>query len=243
MKLPRSKPTLLWHTALRDISAGGRVMDPEDVVWLWQLAERVYTAPGRRLAFTRAPIVLGAKWREHLAPASDQALLIFPITLQATEWLLNVSAWWEGSDLIPAAFACAHSDGADHPIFHETDRRAIENAVFAWSSLQPCTPDDLRAAVQIQTTTPDVMVDTQSGTGVPPVDTSATNWGEILASLSGAYHIPPWELITRPYADISDMLDALPSVAALYRDVAQDRDRRLALREFQEAVLYLKRCP
>lgn len=234
MKLPRTKSTLLWRSALRDIAAVGRVLDPEEIVWLWQLADRITNPAGRRLPFTRAPILLPS----HCPSAiSHQPLALYPITLQATDWLLAVSAWWPGSDLIPAAFACAHSDGANHPIFHQPDRTAIQKAVSSLGAL-PCTPEDLRLAVQIQTNTPDAQIETDPARKPDP---SVSDWGEILAILSGAYHIPPWELIARPYADISDLLDALPRVAALYKEVCQNRDSQQALREFQEAVVYLKR--
>jgi hypothetical protein len=255
MKLPRTKATLLWKTAIRDLSVGGLHPDPEDVVWLWQLADRVFHAPGRRLLFTRAPIILPALSTTPTSPHCSLSttpttqtlppLTLYPITLQAIDWLLAISAWRSGGDLIPAAFACAHSDGADHAILSQTDRNTVETALHTWSNRLPCTPEDLRLAVQIQTATPDALVDTAPVTPhsslATSCDTSATDWGELLALLSGAYHIAPWELLKRPFRDIEAMMAQLPRVATLYGRVVEDEDRKRALREFQEAVLWVKK--
>jgi hypothetical protein len=140
--------------------------------------------------------------------------------------------------MLPAAFACAHSDGEKHAIFHETDHGTIEATVASWASTLPCTPEDLRHAVQLQTETPDVSIETDTA---HTVSTSAVDWGELLALLSGVYHVAPWDLLMRPFCDIEEMLDKMPRIAALHGRVVEDQDRRKTLREFQEGVLYLKR--
>jgi hypothetical protein len=240
MNLPKTKTSLLWKAAIRDLSANGKQPIPEDIVWLYTLAERVYhpTSYNRHLAFTRAPIVLPA--RSVCGPQDSDFLTLYPITFQGVTWLLAVSEWWTGGDLLPAAYACAHSDGIPCATFAETDQRAVESAVETWASGLPCAVEDLRAAVRIQTNAPEGQVTIKP----EPTDTDATEWGELLALLAGVYHIAPWEILMRPWKDVEDLLKVMPRIAAFngaMSAVSQDDRRKDALREFHEAVLFLKK--
>jgi hypothetical protein len=237
MKLPKTKTTLLLKTAIRDLSTPDKPLDPEDIIWLHTLADRVYhpTTFNRHLAFTRAPIVLPS-----LSVSSVSSVVLYPITFQAVTWLIAVLEWWTHGDLLPAAFACAHSHGNAVATFLQTDRNAVEQTIKTWSDSLPCTPDDLREAVRIQTNVPELQITVSP----EPPNTDATEWGELLALLSGIYHLPPWEILLRPWADVETLLDALPRIAALNRaigSVSQDDKRKAALREFQQAVLFLKK--
>lgn len=244
MKLPKTRSMLLWRNAVRDIQAAGRTLDPEAIVWLWTLAERVRATPGRRLLFRRAPVVLPA-----IAEAPEAFLdrvrpvVLYPITVEAVEWLLAVSEWWEGSDMIPAAFACAHSDGQAHSVFEKIGRVGIKAEIDAWTRRLPVPPADLRAAVQLQTDSPDNAIETDPPKpgALAKEDLSAEDYGELLALAAGAYHVAPWELLKRPFADLEAMLDGIPALAAIYGATRADPDRKSALDEFQAAVIYLKR--
>lgn len=243
MRLPKTRSMLLWRNALRDIQAAGRTLDPEEMVWLWTLAERVRKAPGRRLLFRRAPIVLPAIAAPP-APAEDNVrrVVLYPITVEAVEWLLAVSAWWIGSDLIPSAFACAHSDGLAHAVFDSVDRVAIKKEVDAWMKRLSVSPAELKAAVRIQTNSPDSYIETEKAKpgALAPDDLSAEDYGELLALSAGAYHVAPWELLKRPFADLEAMIDRIPVLSALYGATRADPDNKSALDEFQAAVIFLK---
>lgn len=231
MKLPKSRPTLLWQTALQDIRAcRAEPLQDEDVVWLYLLAQRVITPADGRLPFARAPIRCGNVW-------------LYRLSLQGLNWLAAFDPWWPGSDLLPAAFACAHSTDKPEPLFQHTDHAVIKSTVLAWADTLDCTLEDLRLATQIQTGFPDAMVETEPPKkGTPaPSDLDATQWGAILALLAGAYHIPPWTLLMRPFEDINQLLTELPTVATLYGNIPGDKKASATLQAFQEAVLFLKK--
>jgi hypothetical protein len=238
MKLPKSRPTLLWQTALQDIRAcRAEPLQDEDVVWLYLLAQRVITPADGRLPFARAPIRCGNVW-------------LYRLSLQGLNWLAALDPWWPGSDLLPAAFACAHSTDKPEPLFQHTDHAVIKSTVLAWADTLDCTLEDLRLATQIQTGFPDAMVETDPKPRDPnereastpaPSDLDATQWGAILALLAGAYHIPPWTLLMRPFEDINQLLTELPTVATLYGNIPGDKKASATLQAFQEAVLFLKR--
>jgi hypothetical protein len=225
MKLPKTKTTLLWSTAISNLTAAGITLAPEDIVWLHTLADRVYhTTPSHRLAFTRAPIAVGPHF-------------LFPITLQALTWLIAIDEWWQTDDLVAAAYACAHSDGQPHPLFLIEDHAQISDAILTWSGTIPLSAADLRQIVAIQTDLPGEQVSISPD----PSNTDATNWGELLALLSGVYHIPPWDLLLRPFADLEQLFASLPTITSLHDAVAHDPRRKIALMNFQDAVLFLKK--
>jgi hypothetical protein len=232
MNIPKTRPALLWQSSLQDIRAcRAEPLQDYDIVWLWQLAQRVVSPADSRLPFTRAPIRCGNVW-------------LYRLSLQGLNWLATIDPWWPGSDLLPAAYACAHSTDKPEPLFQVTDRAVIQSTIAAWADTLDCTLEDLRLATQIQTGFPDAIINTDptpsSVLRSQSSDLDATQWGAILALLAGAYSIPPWQLLLRPFDDIKQLLAQLPAIATLYGNIPNDKQASSTLQEFHEAVRFLK---
>ncbi len=252
MKLPKEKSTLLWESALRELSASlpgsagvppasslptaNCQLPPADLVWLHTLARRVYHPDGIRLAFARAPIQAGGIW-------------LYPLALCWLQWLEDVAKWWGPEDLLPTAYACAYSDGSRRPI-DPSDPAATRALIHAWAANITISAPDLQAAVQWLLGNPEDVVDVSPKSPIPnpqspipndPQSPSTSDWGELLCLLAGAYHLDPWEICMKPVDDVVRMLEMMPSPGGIYAAPTRDQRRKTALAEFQAAVRMLKR--
>ena len=223
MKLPREKTTLLWESALREVGT----IDPESIVWLYQLARRVYRPDGVRLAFARAPIHVGGVW-------------LYPITLARLQWLEAVSAWWGSDDLYPIAYACACSHGAEIRMEDPTEPEIVRRVIVEWRNSLQTTAADLNLAVCWLLGDPTETVTIENGAAAPSGDTRAQDWGEILCLLAGAYHLDPWTICMKPVEEVLLMIDNMPTPQGAYGAPTRDQRRKTALAEFQTAVRTVK---
>jgi hypothetical protein len=229
MRIRKPNENILFQTALNDLKDKDVTLTPDEVVWLYQTAERAMNRHSRELPrFVDVPVVA-------------HGITFWPLSLRAYFWLQDVaSAWYEGTVMeVPAlGFAMAHSK--DIGIFNELTTKAKTTAkILAWFSLGAglLTIKELAHVVDMVSEQKQYY-DISTPNAVKKDAASSTNWSECIAIVSGCYHIDP-ERVLSLSADAFD--DLLRNAHTPFGGGKDSNQQSAEYKEFCEVVLHLKR--
>lgn len=224
MRVEKPKLNPMAEQAIAELSAGGVVPTPSDVLWLHELGERVVQASDATCI---------DDWLD--LPRAVGNLRLYPLSIAAEYWIREkASPWFEGNnrlEVLAIAFALAH--GRDPSRFGDmVSEQAAKKTLIAWQAEIGVSWGELVNAVEAMISGNTVEVKESKG-----VD-SAPHWGFIIPWLCKHYGGTPRDwLYARSAEEVAALANALPALEGKKSD--DPKFNRFC--EFRATVEYLKK--
>jgi hypothetical protein len=231
MYAKKPKATPLFLAAVDEIKNAGIELAPDEIVWLYQVAEEAIHGHDCGVpAYLQMPVQVGN-------------CTLYPKTIGAGIWYEHFARSWFNSEpeseLLCIAFMLAHSNDAE-TFKGLTSKAAASAAMLAWQIglSTSCTLEQLAWGVNrvlgqhdyVEINTPN-----ERAEKFPIV----TDWGDIIARLSATYHQPPEYFVWQ--ASEAMALDMLAKIPKHLGGPDEDPVKKRNLATFFEVKNYLKR--
>lgn len=203
MKIPTTRTSLLFKSAIQELAKSGVVPDPEDSVWLHSICERVVSTGKKKIAPFSDPVVEinGVRFYELSVGASSW------IEDYAYSWWADapsggfISSWTEPNhnlDVLATAYAMAHSRDKDafSSLIEEEHARLV---IRTWALKIPITFKQLKNAINFYIGNQEY-IEIKSP-NEPPAKSDEPDdsaWGSVICRLCKFYNKSPeyflWEI-------------------------------------------------